>query len=170
MSSAIRFALSNFTLTFLVIGMAVAAMAIARMPAPRARTAVYDALLRWYLFFVVGVTMLYNFVMHVIFHETAARFIGWADSPFQIEVGLASLGFAAAGFLAFRWDRQARLVALVGPACFLIGAGAGHIYQIATTHNLAPGNAGVILYTDFLVPLLGFALWWLRYRGSGASA
>jgi len=54
----------------------------------------------------------------------------------------------------------------VGPACFLVGAGIGHIYQIATTHNMAPGNAGTILYTDFLVPAVGIALLWLAYRAT----
>jgi hypothetical protein len=40
--------------------------------------------------------------MHVFFGEMTGRFIGWADSPFQTEVGVASPGFAVVGFLAFR--------------------------------------------------------------------
>jgi hypothetical protein len=140
MEAAIRAVLSNFTITL------------------------YDALLRWFLFFSIGVSMLYNFVLHVFFGEMTARFIGWADSPFQTEVGLASLGFAAVGFLGFRGGFEARLAALAGPACFLWGAGLGHVYQIATTRNMAPGNAGTILYTDFLLPAIGFALLWLARR------
>jgi hypothetical protein len=30
--------------------------------------------------------------------------------------------------------------------------------------NFAPGNAGVIFYTDILIPLIGFALLWLQHR------
>lgn len=166
MAAFIAFVLGNFTLTFLVIGFAVSALAIARLSAPRSRAAVWDALLRWFLFFSIGVSMFYNFVAHVFFHEFAARMIGWADSPFQIEVGLASLGFAVVGFIAFRGDWQVRFAAIVGPACFLVGAGIGHIYQIVTTRNMAPGNAGVILYTDFLVPLIGFVLLWFAWRAA----
>jgi hypothetical protein len=156
--------LGNFTVTFLVIGLVVSGVAIARMPVPRSTAAIYESLLRWFLFFSVGCSMLYNFVAHVFFHEAVARIIGWADSPFQIEVGLASLGFAVVGFIAFRGDWQVRLASIAGPACFLAGAGVGHLYQIATTHDMAPGNAGAILYTDFLVPGIGFALLWLAYR------
>jgi hypothetical protein len=164
--AVIRAVLSNFTVTCFVLGLVAALAAIARAPSPRTREGSFDALLKWYVFFSIGVAMLYNFVMHVFFGESTARFIGWADSPFQAEVGLASLGFAAVGFLAYRGDAPVRLAAILGPACFLIGAGVGHLYQIAATHNLAPGNAGSILYTDFLVPLAGFALWRLRYRGT----
>lgn len=166
--SAAYLVLGNFTVTFLVIGFLASGIAIARMPAPRSRAAIFESLLRWFLFFSIGCSMLYNFVAHVFFHEQAAKIIGWADSPFQIEVGLASLGFAVVGFLAFRGDWQVRLAAIVGPACFLVGAGIGHIYQIATTHNMAPGNAGAILYTDFLVPAIGFALLWLAWRSRSA--
>ncbi len=166
MADLIRAVLGNFTVTFFVIGLVVSVAAILRHPAPRPRGFVYEALLRWFLFFSIGASMLYNFVLHVFFSEMTARLIGWADSPFQIEVGLASLGFAVVGFMAFRSGWQVRLAAIVGPACFLVGAGIGHLYQIAKTHNMAPGNAGAILYTDFLIPLAGFVLLWLAHRTS----
>jgi hypothetical protein len=169
LATFIRLVLSNFTVTFFVIGLVVSGIAIARMPAPRTRAAVYESLLRWFLFFSIGCSMLYNFVMHVFFHEMTAKIIGWADSPFQIEVGLASLGFAVVGFIAFRGDWQVRLAALAGPACFLVGAGIGHVYQIATTHNMAPGNAGAVLYTDFLIPAIGFLLLWLARSARDGS-
>lgn len=169
MEAVIRAVLSNFTVTALVLGLAVALAAIARLAPPRTRAAVAEPLLRWHLFFAIGVAMLYNFVMHVFFGASTARFIGWADSPFQTEVGLASLGFAVVGFMAFRGDAPVRLAAIVGPGCFLAGAGVGHLRDIAATGNLAPGSAGSVLYTDFLTPIVGLALWWLRYRGAGTS-
>ena len=156
--------LSNFTATFLVLGLVAAALELARQAPPRRAPAVIDALLRWYLFFSIGASMFYNFVMHVFFGEMAARFIGWADSPFQTEVGLASLGFSVVGFLGWRGGIEARVAAVAGPACFLVGAGIGHLVQIARTHNLAPGNAGVILYTDFLLPVFGIVLLVLSRR------
>lgn len=167
MEAVIRAVLSNPSLTFLVLGLVAAGVAIARRPAPRVTAFVYDALLRWYLFFSIGAGMLYNFVVHVFFGASTARFIGWADSPFQTEVGLASLGFSAVGFFAQRRGFDARLAAVLGPACFLVGAGVGHVRQIVLTGNLAAGNAGVVLYTDFLLPLLGFALLW-RWRRATA--
>jgi hypothetical protein len=107
---------------------------------------------------------------HVFFPETAARHIGWETSPFQTEVGMANLGFSALGFLAFRGGLGARAAAVVGSSCFLLGAAAGHIYQMAAAHNFEPGNAGVIFYTDLGLPAIGFVLLWLQYRfGRGAT-
>jgi hypothetical protein len=106
----------------------------------------------------------------VFFGKTAAAFIGWADSPFQLEVGFASLGMAALGFLAFRGSFDMRLAAIVAPACFLWGAAAGHVYQMIAAHNFAPGNAGVIFYSDILVPVVGFIFLWLQCRAAAPQA
>jgi hypothetical protein len=162
--SFIRFVLSNFTLTFLVIGLVASAIVYRATPAPRSGAQLIEALLSYFLLFSVGFSFLYNFVMHVFFGTMAARFIGWADSPFQAEVGFASLGFAAVGFLAFRGDHGLRMAAVIGPSLFLLGAAGGHIYQMITAHNFAPGNAGIIFWTDILVPAIGFALLCLQRR------
>ena len=164
MQTAIRFGLSNFTLTFFVIGLIASAIAYARRPAPRSGSELVEALFSWFLFFSIGVSHLYNFVMHVFFGQMAARFIGWADSPFQAEVGFASLGFSVVGFLAFRGDIGLRKAAIIGPSIFLLGAAGGHIYQMVAAHNFAPGNAGVMFWSDLLLPIVGFTLLWLQIR------
>ena len=164
MQQVITFVLSNFTLTFFVLGLIAALISLSRQSRMRERGVVAETLLSWFFFFALGVTFLYNFVMHVFFSEIAASFIGWQTSPFQKEVGFASLGFSVVGFLAFRGSFGARLAALVGPACFLWGAAAGHVVQMVEAHNYAPGNAGIIFYTDILIPVVGFILLWLRYR------
>lgn len=164
MAALIAFALSNFTLTFLLLGLIAAAIAYARLPPPGGRAALVEELLAWFLFFSVGASFLYNFVMHVFFGEMAARFIGWADSPFQAEVGYASLGFAAVGFLAFRGGPEVRLAAILGPALFLWGAAVGHVLAMVRSDDFAPGNAGVIFWTDILLPVFGFALLALARR------
>ena len=164
MERLIGFAFSNFTLTFFVIGLVAAWIALMRRPPPRTRAEALEAVLAWFLFFSIGVSFFYNFVMHVFFGEMTARFIGWEDSPFQAEVGFASLGFAVVGFLAFRRSFDLRLAAVVGPALFLLGAAGGHLYQMIAAGNFAPGNAGVIFYTDILIPIGGFVLLWLQHR------
>jgi hypothetical protein len=40
----------------------------------------------------------------------------------------------------------------------------GHVYQMVTAHNFAPGNADIIFWSDILLPLVGFALLWLQRR------
>lgn len=161
MEQVIRLALSNFTVTFL----AIAAIAAAISVAGKGREHLPEAALAYYCLFGIGFSFLYNFVMHVFFGDMTAAFIGWANSPFQAEVGWASLGFAAIGFLAFGRGFDMRLAAVVGPGCFLLGAAAGHVYQMVTAHNFAPGNAGAVFWTDILYPVLGALLLWWRYGG-----
>ena len=156
MRDTVAFALANFTLTFFVLGLLASAIALWRTRQPRTPAVVLEALFSYFLLFSIAFANLYNFVLHVFFGKMAAAFIGWEDSPFQLEVGFASLGFAALGWLAFKGSFDLRLAAIVGPACFLWGAAGGHVYQMITTHNFAPGNAGVIFYSDGLVPILGF--------------
>lgn len=98
-----------------------------------------------------------------------ARFIGWANSPCQTEVGFASFGFSVVGFLAFRGNFQLRVAAVTGPACFLLGAAGGHIKEMLDYENFAPANAGIILYTDIFFPLMGFVLLWLEKRFSSKA-
>lgn len=163
MARVIAFALSNFTLTFLMLGALAAAVSLLAKRRIDASAVVEEAF-AWFLLFSIGLSFLYNFVMHVFFGAMAARFIGWADSPFQAEVGFASLGFAVVGLLAFRGGFGLRLAAVVGPACFLLGAAAGHIRQMIEVHNFAPGNAGAIFYTDLAIPALGLLFLALQAR------
>jgi hypothetical protein len=169
MEGVIRFLLQNFTLTLLVLGLVASAASLLRMPRRLTSRVLVEALFSYFILFSIALSYLYNFVVHVFFGEMAARFIGWADSPFQTEVGFASLGFAAIGFLAFRGSFDMRTAAVVGPACFLLGAAGNHVVEMFRAHNFAPGNAGVILYTDILLPLIGFMLLWLEHRYSRQS-
>jgi hypothetical protein len=164
MEEVIRFALSNFTLSFLVAGLIASAISLYGAPRPFSSPALAEALLSYFMLFSIGLSFFYNFVMHTFFGEMSAAFIGWEDSPFQAEVGYASLGFSLIGFLAFYRGFDTRLAAMVGIAAFLWGAAAGHIIEIVKEGNYASGNAGVILYTDILLPIIGFAFIWWRYR------
>src|SRR5262245_60558368 len=164
MRDAVAFILGNFTLTFFVLGLLASAIALWQARQPRTAAVVVEALFSYFLLFSIGVSSLYNFVLHVFFGKLAAAFIGWEDSPFQLEVGFASLGFAVLGLLTFRGSLDMRLAAIVGPACFLWGAAGGHVYQMITAHNFAPGNGGVIFFSDLLVPIVGFIFLWLQHR------
>lgn len=162
--AAITFILSNFTLTFFVLGLIFSAAAIGRAAKPANGSMIVEKLLSWYVFFSIGVCYLYNAVMHIVFGKMAAAFIGWADSPFQFEVGTASLGFSAIGFIAAFRSFDLRVGAVIPFAIFTLGAAAGHVYQMIAAHDFAPGNAGIIFYTDLIVPLFGLALLGLQWR------
>ena len=164
MAAFLTFVLGNFTLTFLVLGLIAAVISLWRRPSSLTPDVMVEDVLAYFLLFSIGISFFYNFVFHVFFGDMAAYFIGWAQSPFQAEVGFASLGFSAVGFLAFRGVFAVRVAAVLGIACFLFGAAGGHIYQMIVAHNFAPGNAGVIFYTDIVIPVIGFVLLWLQHR------
>lgn len=131
-----------------------AGVAMWREPPPVPRGFVIDRLLRYLFLFPLGVQGLWAFVGHVFFAEQAAASIGWANTPFQYEVGVANLGLGLASIYAAFRGFEARLAVGIVAACFLIGAGIIHIVDIVAQGNLAPGNAGPILVTDFLTPVV----------------
>jgi hypothetical protein len=142
-------------------------VSLLRRPKPVTKAAVADRLLSDYILYAVGLMYLYNFVVHTAFAETSAAYIGWANSPFQYEVGYASLGFGLAAIVAHRSNFMTRLVAIVGPSMFLWGAAAGHVHYILETKNFSPGNAGVVLWTDIFLPVIGFALLYFYHLQHG---
>jgi hypothetical protein len=104
------------------------------------------------------------------FGDTAAKFIGWEQSPFQAEVGFASLGIGIAGVIAFKASLPFRFATLIPPAAFSLGAAGGHVYQMIATHNFSPGNVGLVLPSDILIPVIGFVFLWLSYKHPKSGA
>jgi hypothetical protein len=96
--------------------------------------------------------------------DIAAKFIGWENSPFQAEVGFASLGIGIAGVIAFKASLPFRFAMLIPPAVFSLGAAGGHIYQMIAAHNFSPSNVGLVLPTDILIPVIGFIFLRLSYK------
>jgi hypothetical protein len=167
-ASIIRFLLSNFTLTFFLIGLICSFARIYRHRSVASPASVIESLFSYYCLWSLGICFCYNAVMHIVFHQMAAGFIGWADSPFQLEVGFASLGMGVVGILAYRNNFSIRLSVIVMSSIFLWGAAAGHLYQISVHHNDAPGNAGIMLWTGLLQPLISLTLLVLSYSSRKA--
>ncbi|MET3352936.1 UNVERIFIED_ORG: hypothetical protein ABID33_000832 [Xanthobacter viscosus] len=148
------------------------ALSYSRAAPPRGPGLLAKLLLRYICLFPVGLMGLWAALGHIMFPARSAAGIGWATSPFQIEVGAANLGIGLAGLIgAFYPNWGFRLAVAVMTAGFLGGAAVNHLIEIAEAGNYAAGNAGPILYTDVLTPLLLLILLALTYRsGRAASA
>jgi hypothetical protein len=131
-SSMLVFFVGNYFVTFFIIGLIAAGIS---------------------LLFAIGINNLINFVFHVFFGDVAAKFIGWNNSPFQAEVGFVSLGVGVAGVIAFKASLPFRFATLIPPWAFSLGAAGGHIYQMIVAHHFSPGNVGLVLPIDVLMPL-----------------
>ena len=116
--------------------------------------------LRYLFLWYVGIAFTYSGYMHIFLGDFSAESIGWASSPFQFEVGLANWSLALLGYLAFfKKEKTLWLASVLAVFIFTVGAGMGHVYQLVTQHNTAISNAGLILYTDLLTPILLLVLW-----------
>src|SRR5438093_8819427 len=119
--SLLFFLISNYFMTFLIIGLIAAFISLLNKPKPLRINMVAEAFFSYYLLFPIGISNVVNFVFHVFFGEMAAKFIGWQDSPFQAEVGFASLGVGIAGIIAFRASLPFRFATLIPPSVFSLG-------------------------------------------------
>jgi hypothetical protein len=158
------FFVGNYFLTCLIIGLLAGVLSLINKPKPLRINIVSEALFSYYLLFAIGINNVINFVFHVFLGDIAAEFIGWENSPFQAEVGFANLGIGIAGVIAFRARLPFRFATLIPPAVFSLGAAGGHIYQMITARNFSPGNVGVVLPSDILILIIGFAFLWLSYK------
>jgi uncharacterized protein DUF6790 len=154
----------DYFFTLLIIGLVAGLISLISKPRPLRTSTVAEAFLAHYMLFPIGLSNLINFVFHVFFGDTAAKFIGWEQSPFQAEVGFASLGVGIAGVFAYKASLPFRVATFIPPAAFSLGAAGGHIYQMIAAHNFSPGNVGLVLPIDILMPIIGFVFLWLSYK------
>ena len=164
MKNVIIFIVGNFTITLLVIGFLCSFVDLSLKQKPLHKRQVIESLFSYLLLFGIGLTFLCNFVFHVFFADMAASVIGWENSPFQYEVGYASLGFAISGIIAFKQNLSFRAATIIGPLFFLWGAAGGHVYQMIKADNFAPGNAGSIFWWDIILPIIAFVLLYQQYK------
>ena len=114
-----------------------------------------DIVIRWFMLLCFGIEGVYAFVFHVFFPNTSS-FIGWMNSPFQFEVGMANLAVCIPAIYAFfrKHDYNFWLPTIITNSIFLLGAAYGHIMQIIKNNNWAPDNAGTMLWTEIFIAIL----------------
>jgi len=100
---------------------------------------------------------------HIIYADQVAASIGWPlDSGFQMELGFASIGIGIVGFMGF-WNQSTWLPFIIIKTFFGWGAGFTHILHAVQHNNFSPNNVGIILYWDFIFPVVMIMLY-LLYR------
>ena len=113
---------------------------------------VWEPLEFWMLFLFVGLVGIYTFALHCFWGDVAAEGIGWSNSPFQWEVGIANAVVGVLGLLSLKASRQFRLATVIAVSVWLWGDAVGHVYQMIVADNFAPGNAGPWFWTDVGAP------------------
>ena len=114
-----------------------------------------DRTLLWIAFWVLGINGLWGFIYHFFFGEFSAELIGWPNSPFQYEVAYANLTIAILGFSSWWLKRRDYLLAaMVAYISWFFADGLGHAVALVSQNDTAPDNAGTILFTDLLMPVV----------------
>jgi hypothetical protein len=152
--------IGNYMITAFIIGMIVALIRVLHHRGQRTAEFISGAFLNSFVFWAIGIAETINFVMHSVFGDYAAASIGWAQSPFQLELAMCSLGIGVMAFILGR--RTAPLIGkvalVIGVAIFGFGAAGGHIYQMLVNHDYAVNNTGLLLFSDIVINSVGLIL------------
>ncbi|MCP4420086.1 MAG: hypothetical protein GY805_26070 [Chloroflexi bacterium] len=101
---------------------------------------------------------------HIIYADEVATSIGWPlNSGFQMELAFAAIGMGIVGFGGF-WNRSFWLPFIITKSTFMLGAGITHIIHAIQHNNFSPSNTGIVVYWDFLLPVLLIVLFFLYRR------
>jgi hypothetical protein len=101
--------------------------------------------------YLIGWAALGAGISHIFFGKAISRSIGFARSPFELEVGFANLGFGVAALMAGSFQKEYWLAIIVANSIFRVGCGVGHIKQIIMDRNFAINNTA-ILFLNLVVP------------------
>lgn len=166
--------IGNYMTSAFVLGILIAAIQVWRWKGERTGATVSGLFLNAFLLYALGVAYAINFVMHSVFGDYAAETIGWAQSPFQLELALSSLGFAVVAIVMHTRTGQfrAKVAIVIAAVIFGLGAAGGHIYQMVVNNDDAVNNTGVLLISDIGINLVGlaFVIWHAVARRRDVSA
>jgi len=133
-----------------------------------------EIFLVWWMVVAVGVAAIFGSMFHLFDGPSTAREIGYTngDGGFQTEVGFADLAIGVLGILCFRFRDGFLLAAVIAVSIAYLGDAYGHLHQEAIHDNHDPDNTGLLLWSDFITPLVAIGLYaaWQRARRPSASA
>jgi DMSO reductase anchor subunit len=152
-----------------VLGLVVAAAHLRHHRDRRDRRSVLETVLVWWLVIPLGVAAIVGAGFHVFDATGIAEQIGFTqgDGGFHFEVAMADLAIGVICVMCFWIRDRFWLAAILASAIFLIGDGYGHIYQMIEHDNHAADNTGVVLYADFIFPVVAMVLYGLLMREGG---
>ncbi|GGF41162.1 DUF6790 family protein [Subtercola lobariae] len=166
--------IGNYMTTFFVIGLIVATVKVLARRGHRSPSFVSGTYLNSFVLWAVGIGQVVNFIMHSVFGDYAAKTIGWAQSPFQLELAISSLAFGVMAIILSKKNStfRGKVALVIAQAIFGFGAAGGHIYQTIVNHDYAANNTGLLLVMDIAISAVGLALviWHSGARRSQPSA
>lgn len=125
---------------------------------------ILELLLLYQIVFSLGMTSLLAFIGLTFMPDYIATYMNWPACPFQQELANVNLAFATLGIMSIWYRDDFWLATIVGFSIWILADGFHHIVQLLVYHNYSPGNLGVNLVTDLVVPIFLLTLLWLYRR------
>ncbi|HEU5061993.1 MAG TPA: DUF6790 family protein [Solirubrobacterales bacterium] len=127
-----------------------------------------EIFLIWWMVVAVGIAAIFGAMFHFFDGPDTAREIGYTngDGGFQTEVGFADLAIGVLGVLCARFRDGFLLAAVIAVSICYLGDAYGHIHQAAIHDNHDPDNTGLVLWADFITPLVAIGLYAASSRRS----
>jgi hypothetical protein len=129
-----------------------------------------EIFLIWWMVVAVGIAAIFGAMFHFFDGPDTAREIGYTngDGGFQTEVGFADLAIGVLGVLCARFRDGFLLAAVIAVSICYLGDAYGHLHQAAIHDNHAPDNTGLVLWADFIAPLVAIGLYAASRRTQAA--
>jgi hypothetical protein len=131
---------------------------------PITKPRIIELLFLYQLVFSVGLTSVLAFFAFSLIPDYIARFTGWPSCPFEQQLANVNLAFAVLGILCIWFRGLFWTATALGFSIWIFSDGLEHISNMITENNYTPGNIGVPLYTDLLVPTVLIILLVLHHR------
>lgn len=131
---------------------------------PKTLLRVVRLFLLYQIIFSVGLPSLLSFFGLTFMQQFVADYSGWPACPFEQLLGNVNLSFFVLSFLCIWRSDDFWLATILGVSIWLLADGVSHIVDMIRNHNYAPGNVGVPLYTDIIVPIILLILYaWYQH-------
>lgn len=124
------------------------------MTKPKETGKVFELFLLYQLVFNIGLLGLLSFIGLTFLPDIAAAHVGWTPCHFEQELANVNLGYGVLGLLCIWLRGDFWTAVVIGASIWLFGDGLDHFFNAFYHHNLAPGNLGVLFYTDILIPIV----------------
>jgi hypothetical protein len=157
-------------LFFAAIALLGAAIHLHRDSQPRSTARTLEIFLVWWMVVAVGIAAIFGSMFHFFDGPDTAREIGYTngDGGFQTEVGFADLAIGVLGVLCARFRDGFLLAAVIAVSICYLGDAYGHLHQAAIHDNHDPDNTGLVLWADFIAPLVAIGLYVASRRSAVA--
>lgn len=156
-ADTIRTILSNLP-TFLCIA-AIACAALRKHDQHWARR-----YLSWILLLAVGIDGLWAGVFHVFFPAVASAQIGWQQSPFEFEIGVADIALGTVAVLSFWRSLSFQSATALYAIIFYGGVSIGHVMQALRNDDYEADNFGLLLALTVTRAIVLSILLWAAWR------